>query len=116
MHDALLTPEIWHMLCHSISRVNNSVLLLQTSSTEGSSPAATPLTFPLDREAMRKSFESHGVHRERLVFVKRASFTEPAGLMEAVAAAAAADVVVDFSASSVFALAAAAPVSKRSTL
>ena len=51
-----------------------------------------------------------------MVFVKRASFTEPAGLMAAVAAAAAADVVVDFSASSVFALAAAAPVSKRSTL
>ncbi len=45
------------------------------------------------------------------MFVDRASQLEPAGLVMAVAAAAAADVVVDFSASSAYALAASAPVS-----
>jgi hypothetical protein len=110
MHDALLTPEVWHLLCHSIARVNNSILLLQTGSTKNTS-RATPLEFPLDLEAMRKSFESHGIHRSRLLFVDRASQFEPAGLVMAVSAAAAADVVVDFSASSAYALAAAAPVS-----
>jgi hypothetical protein len=59
---------------------------------------------------MRKSFESYGIHRSRLLFVPRASHVESAGLMVAAAAAAAADVVVDFSASSLYALAAAAPV------
>jgi hypothetical protein len=111
MHDALLTPEVWRLLCHSISRVNNSILLLQTGSAEHTSQA-TPAAFPLNLEAMRKSFESHGIHRSRLIFAHRGSQLGHEGLMTAAAAAAAAaDVVVDFSASSVYALAAAAPVS-----
>jgi hypothetical protein len=110
MHDALLTPEVWRLLCHSISRVNNSILLLQTGSAERTAQA-TPAAFPLDLEAMRKSFESYGIHRSRVVFVHRGSQLGYEGLMTAAAAAAAADVVVDFSASSLYALAVAAPVS-----
>ena len=110
LHDALLTPEVWHLLCHSISRVNNSILLLQTGSAANSFQTA-PVTFPLDLDAMRASFESHGIHRSRLIFVDRPVQSEWAGMLAAAAAAAAADVVVDFSASCTYALAVAAPVS-----
>jgi hypothetical protein len=111
MHDALLTPEVWHMLCHSISRVNNSILLLQTGSAANRF-RTTKATYPLDLDAMRASFESHGIHRSRLMFVDRPAQAEQAEfLTAAAAAAAAADVVVDFSASSVYAVSVAAPVS-----
>jgi hypothetical protein len=110
LHDSLLTPEVWHLLCHSISRVNNSILLLQTGSAASSFQTA-PVTFPLDLDAMRASFESHGIHRSRLIFVDRPVQSERAGMLTAAAAAAAADVVVDFSASCAHALAVAAPVS-----
>jgi hypothetical protein len=69
------------------------------------------VSFALDLEAMRTSFESHGIHRSRLLFVPRAPLSDETGVLMAVSAAAAADVVVDFSASSVYALAVAAPVS-----
>jgi hypothetical protein len=109
-HDALLTPQIWHLLCHSISRVNNSVLVLQTGSAASPVQTVSP-AFPLDLDAMRASFESHGIHRSRLMFVQRPAQSQHAGLLMSAAAAAAADVVVDFSASCVYSLAAAAPVS-----
>jgi predicted O-linked N-acetylglucosamine transferase (SPINDLY family) len=108
LHDALLTPQVWDILCHSIVRVHNSILLLQTGSLETAS-RQTPPPYPLDLEAMRTSFESYGIHRSRLVFVPRASQLDSAGFVAA-AAAAAADVVVDFSVSSLYALAVAAPV------
>ncbi len=69
------------------------------------------MSFAIDLEAMRTSFESHGIHRSRLLFVPRPPQSDVTGVMMAVSQAAAADVVVDFSASSVYALAAAAPVS-----
>jgi hypothetical protein len=74
-----------------------------------------PVTFPLDFDAMQASFESHGMHRSRLMFVDRPVQSEQLGLLSAVSAAVAADVVVDFSASSVYALAVAAPVSSLSS-
>jgi|LauGreDrversion4_2_1035121.scaffolds.fasta_scaffold525941_2 predicted O-linked N-acetylglucosamine transferase (SPINDLY family) len=110
MQDALLTPQVWHLLCHAISRVNNSILLIQTASVPNSFQA-TPVSFALDLEAMRTSFESHGIHRSRLLFVPREPQSDATGVMMAVSVAAAADVVVDFSASSIYALAVAAPVS-----
>lgn len=69
------------------------------------------MSFALDLEAMRTSFESHGIHRSRLLFVPREPQSDATGVMMAVSVAAAADVVVDFSASSIYALAVAAPVS-----
>jgi hypothetical protein len=110
MQDALLSPQVWKLLCHAIFRVKNSILMIQTASSPNSLQA-TPVAFALDLEAMRTSFESHGIHRSRLLFVPRPPQSDVTGVMMAVSQAAAADVVVDFSASSVYALAAAAPVS-----
>jgi predicted O-linked N-acetylglucosamine transferase (SPINDLY family) len=99
---------VFHILCNSISRVQNSILFLQTGSVENAENSS--ITYPLDTDELRKSFESYGIHRSRLVFFHRHSLSEVAGLMMGAAAAAAADVVVDFSASSLVSLSVAAPV------